>query len=221
MFLSAEDQKAISHRLEGMKSPVRLIHFTQELGCQSCSETRSLLEELVQLSDCLSLEVCNFQLDREKVSQYRVEKVPATVIEGEKDHGIRIYGIPLGYELAALLDVIVLLSRGESGLKTETEELLKKLDRRVHLQVFVTPMCPYCPLAVKLAHQMALASEWVSADMVEAAEFPELADRYGVRGVPHTVINESASIIGAMPEQDFVRRVMESVGQDAKRDADR
>ena len=212
MFLSDKDQKAVRQRLEQMKDPVKLINFTQELECQFCAETRRLLEELAGLSDQLSLEVYNFQLDKEKVAQYRVDKIPATVIEGDKDYGIRIYGIPFGYEFAALLDVIVAASRGEPGLKPDSVELLKGLTKPVHLQVLVTPTCPYCSIAVRLAHQMALASDLVAADMVEATEFPQLVYRYGVRGVPHTVINEDASITGAMPEQDFVARVVQSSG---------
>jgi glutaredoxin-like protein len=193
-----------------MENQVKLINFTQELECHFCRETRGLLEELVELSDQLSLEVYNFQIDKEKVSQYRVDKIPATIIEGDKDYGIRIYGIPFGYEFAALLDVLVSVSRGECGLKLETVELLKELSKPVHLQVLVTPTCPYCATAVRLAQQMALASDLVTADMVEATEFPELVYRYGVRGVPHTVINEYDSVVGAMPEEDFAARVVQS-----------
>jgi hypothetical protein len=52
-----------------------------------------------------------------------------------------------------------------------------------------------------LAHQMALESPFVQAEAVEAMEFPELADRYGVSGVPQTTINFGAgTVIGAVPE---------------------
>jgi glutaredoxin-like protein len=210
VFLSDKDQEVVRQRLEQMKNPVKLVNFTQELECQFCRETRGLLGELAKLSDQLALEVYNFQLDKEKVAQYRVDKIPATVVEGDRDYGVRFYGIPFGYEFASLLDVILRVSRGESGLKPETEELLKELTTPVHLQVLVTPTCPYCSITVRLAHQMALASELVTADMIEATEFPELVYRYGVRGVPHTVINDAVSITGAMPEQDFVARVVQS-----------
>ena len=56
-----------------------------------------------------------------------------------------------------------------------------------------------------LAHQAAMESPWVEAEMVEAMEFFELSDRYGVSGVPHTVINNGAgNIIGAVPEEKLV-----------------
>ena len=211
MFLSDDDQKAIRDRLRSMESPVKLINFTQELECQFCRETRGLLEQLARLSDKIPLEVYNFQLDKTEVSRYRVDRIPAIVVAGEKDHGIRFYGIPSGYEFVSLLGIVLHVSSGDSGLKPETLDQLRELDRPVHLQVFVTPTCPYCPRTVMLAHQLALASDLVTADMVEATEFPQLVHRYGIRSVPHTVVNEEVSIPGAMPEGDYVRQVLESV----------
>jgi len=65
---------------------------------------------------------------------------------------------------------------------------LKALTGPLHLQVFVTPTCPYCPRAVLTAFRFAMESDKVRASMVEASEFPHLANKYQVSGVPHTVI---------------------------------
>jgi glutaredoxin len=73
------------------------------------------------------------------------------------------------------------------------------------MQVFVTPTCPYCPRAVILAHHMALVSDKVTADMVEAQEFPEMAQKYKVMGVPRTVINEKHHQEGAAPERMIIQ----------------
>lgn len=118
---------------------MKLVHFTQELECRSCPETRRLLQEMAELSDKLSLDVYNFQLDREEVAQYQIDKVPATVIEGAKDYGIRFYGLPSGYEFVTLLEDILAVSRGRSQLSAPTVEQLRGVDRPLHLQVFVTP----------------------------------------------------------------------------------
>jgi glutaredoxin len=78
--------------------------------------------------------------------------------------------------------------------------------------VFVTPTCPYCPQAVVLAHRMALESPMVQAEMVEAMEFPELSDRYGVSGVPHTTINAGAgNVIGAAPENHLLQEIQRAL----------
>ena len=63
-----------------------------------------------------------------------------------------------------------------------------------------------------LAHQMALESEMVQAEMVEATEFPELANQYGVSGVPHTTINFGAGeMIGAAPEAMMIEQIKEAL----------
>src|SRR5690606_36762162 len=83
----------------------------------------------------------------------------------------------------------------------------------VHLQVFVTPTCPYCPRAVVLAHAMAIASDRVRADMVEATEFPHLSMKYNVMGVPRTVINDREFVEGAVPEYMLVDAIRAALRQ--------
>jgi len=139
LMLSERDRRAIRDRLKEMENPVRLVHFTQELECPTCRETGQLLRELSELSEKLSLGVYDFQLDKERVSQYQVDKIPATVVEGARDYGIRFYGLPSGYEFATLLEDILAVSRGRSALGPGTVEQLRALERPLHLQVFVTP----------------------------------------------------------------------------------
>lgn len=208
MIFSARDEQYIRQRLAALPNTVKLVNFTQELECQYCSETRQLLNELARLSDKIKLEVYNFQLDREQVTRYGIDKIPATVIESDRDYGIRFYGIPAGYEFATLLDAIEMVSRGDSGLSASSLEVLQQLTEPVHIQVFVTPTCPYCPAAVRMAYQLALASEKIRADGVEVSEFPHLAVHYGVRGVPHTVINERYAFTGAVPEPTLLAHLV-------------
>lgn len=138
-IIQERDKKPIQERLKETIQPVKIINFTQELECQYCRETRQLLEELTALSDKLSLEVYNFQIDQAKAEEYKIDKIPATVLLGEKDYGIRFYGIPAGYEFSTLLDDIVSMSKRDSGLGPETRKKLKAVARPLHLQVFVTP----------------------------------------------------------------------------------
>jgi glutaredoxin-like protein len=134
-----EDATVIKERLKDMVNPVRLVHFTQELNLEYGREARQLLEELAALSENLSVEVLNFLLDKEKAAEYGVDKVPATVVRNGKEFGIRFYGLPAGYEFASLLDAIILVSKGDSGLSAVSRERLAQITEPVHLQVFVTP----------------------------------------------------------------------------------
>jgi glutaredoxin-like protein len=134
-----EDAGEIRERLKEMVNPVQLIHFTQELNVQYGRETQQLLKDLAALSDKLSLKVYNFLLDEEKVAEYGVDKVPATVVRNSKDYGIRFYGLPAGYEFSSLLDVILDVSKGDSGLREDSREKLRTITQPIHLEVFVTP----------------------------------------------------------------------------------
>jgi len=134
-----EDAAEIREQLKAMVNPVKLVHFTQELNLEYGRETKQLIEELALLSDKLSVEVYNFLLDKEKVAEYRIDKVPATAVRDGKDYGIRFYGLPAGYEFSTLLDAIVSVSKADSGLGAESKEKLTQVTHPVHLEVFVTP----------------------------------------------------------------------------------
>jgi glutaredoxin-like protein len=215
-ILQERDIAAVSAQLSELEKPVKLINFTQEFECQYCRETRWLLEDVSSLSGKLSLEVYNFQLDKEKVAQYKIDKIPATVVEGEKDYGIRFYGVPAGYEFAMLLEDILAISKGSSGLPQYDIERLRAVNQTLHIQVFVTPTCPMCPVAVKTAHQLAMENDLITADVVEATEFPQLVQQYDVRGVPRTIVNDSVSIEGAWPVNSYLEKVLEAVSQKNK-----
>jgi len=138
-LLQDSDVAEIHQRLEGMTSPVKLIHFTQELNLEYGREARQLLEELAQISAKLSLETYNFLIDKDKAAEYAIDKVPATVIRNSKDYGIRFFGLPAGYEFSVLIDGILAASKGDSGLLPESREKLARLSQPLHLQVFTTP----------------------------------------------------------------------------------
>jgi len=207
-FIKDSDKKQLEEQFEKLSDKVKLIVFTQEIECMYCKETRELMKEVSSLSEKINMEVYNFVLDKEKVEEYKIDKIPAVVVEGKKDYGVRFYGIPMGYEFSSLIEAIYAVSNGKSGLSKKTKEEIKKLDKPVHIQVFVTLTCPYCQRAVTLAHLLAIENENISADMVEASEFPHLTQKYGVMAVPKIVINEDIHFEGALPEVPFVENVM-------------
>ncbi len=63
---------------------------------------------------------------------------------------------------------------------------------------------------------MAVESEHVTADVIEAMEFPDLSQHYGVRGVPKIVINETTEFVGALPEAQYLAHVREAVEANGK-----
>lgn len=176
--------------------------------CETCGPTQNLLEEVTALDPRLRLSVHSVASDPVTPQALGIDYLPAVLIGRDGESNLRYYGIPSGYEFAAFLDDVIAVSRGESGLSAETKAALAGLTRDVHLQVFVTPTCPYCPKASRLAHAFAQESPRVRADVIEALEFPHLAARYGVYGVPRTVVNETGGFEGARPEAVLLAEIL-------------
>lgn len=142
-LLKERDRKHLVKEFEALEEPVKLLMFTQELECQYCTETRMISEEVADLSDKISLEVYDFVRDKEVAEHYNIDKIPALVImkggDDPKDYGIRFFGIPSGYEFSTVIEDIMMVSTGDSGLSDNTKAYLADLKEPLHLQVFVTP----------------------------------------------------------------------------------
>ena len=127
-----------------LKQPVEILFFASKTNCELCDDTRQLLEEVTALSDKLSLSVYDLDENASLASQYNVKLAPGMVIagrDGDKltDYGVRIAGIPSGYEFSSLIQGLILVSGRDSGLSPQTRQALKELKQPVLLQVFTTP----------------------------------------------------------------------------------
>jgi alkyl hydroperoxide reductase subunit AhpF len=139
-LISEDVATDLKKEFEALKEPVRLAVFSQTLADPNSEQVRRLVEELAELDPKLSAESYNFVLDKEKVEGLGIARIPAIAVLGaEKDHGIRFYGMPSGYEFGSLVDAILDVSAGESGLSQPTKDALAALARPVHVQVFSTP----------------------------------------------------------------------------------
>ncbi len=215
-LMNNETREQVKVAVGAMTDPVHVLVFTSEKGCLSCNETLAIVNEISELTDKLTFEEVDLEKMDEVSQKYGVDKAPAVLImKGTKDDhkytGVRFFGIPAGYEFTSLLDSILSVSSGEDGLSDEGKEFLKGLEKDVHIQVFVTPTCPYCPRSVVLAHHMAMVSDKVTSDMIEASEFPEMAQKYRVMGVPRTVVNDEHHQEGAAPEKMIVELIKKAV----------
>jgi glutaredoxin-like protein len=138
-LLNEPIRKEVRAALAGVQHPVTLKVFTQTFECQYCKETRELVEEVAALSDKLTVEVYDFLKDSAVAASYGIDKVPAVAIVGKKDYGVRLYGIPSGYEFGTLIEDIKLVSTGDSRLTQETRDAVSKLTKPIRIQVFSTP----------------------------------------------------------------------------------
>jgi len=213
-LISPADQERLKTTFGEMLRPVRLLFFTQTLGCETCLQTKQILDELPVLSASITIEEVNFVLEPDRAKQYGIDRVPAIAIVGqdetgnERDSKIRFLGTPAGYEFMSLIQAILLVGGRSSMLSEESLKLIAGVQEPTTVHVFTTPTCPHCPRAVAVAHEMAFANPNITAFAVEATEFPDLARKYSVNGVPKTVVNDAVEILGALPPDAFVAQAL-------------
>ena len=213
VLISEQDRETLRARLAAITEPVTLLFFTQTIGAsEGALIAKRILDELAVLSDRVSVEEINFILDKDRVREYGITHAPAiAVLKGGTDTRIRFLGAPAGYEFAALIEAILLAGANDSGLSDESKKLIAEhVSAPIDIQVFVTPTCPHCPRAVTLAHRMAFEHPMIRGTSVEATEFMDLSRQYRVTGVPKTVVNQTIEILGAVPEDTFVRTVVQA-----------
>lgn len=212
-LLSEQIVGQVKEVFDGLKEPVQLLFFGSE-QCDYCTETRQLVDEVAGIHEKIGADFYDIQGDAALAAQFNVDRTPAIVIAAKNgdqvvDYGIQYSGIPSGHEFSTLINDILLVSGRDSGLDNATRAFLKNLDKPLHMQVFVTPTCPYCPRAVLLAHQMAMENPaMIRAEGVEATEFPDLANQFNVSGVPQTTINAGrGTVVGAVPESQLLDEI--------------
>ncbi len=204
MVLDEENRKAVREILSEMEGEVKLLLFTGD--CEACGIAEELIGEISGLG---KVQVETHGLDSGRAKELGVENVPTFVFEGRPN--IRFVGLPSGHEFRTFLDTLIMVSKGESGLKDELRKELAGISEPIDIKIFVTPTCPYCPVAVLTAHRFALENKGITSSMVEATEFPEMSQKYGVMAVPKVVINEKVSFEGAVPEHVFLKKLKEAL----------
>jgi glutaredoxin-like protein len=218
-LISEQDKTQLRRTFrKDLKRQVQLRLFTQRQSlltipgreCPYCPQTEQLMEELAGLTPKVELETVDFYGQPDVAKEQGVTRIPAIVLSADGSARVKFYGAPMGYEMATIVEDIKTISRGVSPLSMDTRKKLRQLNQDVHIQVFVTPTCTFCPGMARLAHAVALESPRVTSDVIEIQEFPALGQTYGVRSVPLTVINEHIRFTGAVTETQFIEKVMEA-----------
>ncbi|MEM0021095.1 MAG: thioredoxin family protein [Fervidicoccaceae archaeon] len=216
--LDEETMEALGEALRDMKSEVNVKIFVRK-NCYYCRETIKLIENFVKAAPTvngkklLSYEVYDKDANPQEFQKYKVDRTPTVAF---LDGRIRYLGIPSGEEIRSLVETIIRISENESGLEEKTKKEIAKLGKPVHIEVVITPSCPYCPYAALLANMFAFESfkqggSSIRADTVEAYENPDIADKYNVMSVPAIAINGEPAFVGLPYEEDLLRRIVEII----------
>ena len=144
-LLSDADRTHVREMLAEMADHVILRFYTQSIGCETCPETRQILDLLAELSDGkVTIDERNLVLDvsEEEAGVDRAPTVHVVRMDGdgiEHEVGVQFVGAPLGYEFTSLIDAVLMVSRQEHGLSDQSVQLLAAVTSPMAIQVFTTP----------------------------------------------------------------------------------
>ena len=205
------DMTIVESKFKGLIDDVKLVLFSQEASCIHCWETKRLLEKLASITHKITFDTYNYTINKEAVDQYKIKRVPAVVLVGAKDYGVRYYCFPQGTELYNFIDDIVQVSQGASIVLKSFKKFFGKLKTDVQLELFISTMCPFSWSAEKTALRLALSSDKISLDIINVMDFRETAEIYHVRGIPLTVVNGKKSFYGALPDEEYISEIIKHV----------
>ena len=144
-LLSPADQDKLREAFAEMTASVKIVFFTQTLGCDTCLQTRQIIDELPALSDRVTIEEVNLVLDADKARAFAVDRVPTLAIVGvgadgvDHDSRIRFVGTPAGYEFISLVQAVLLVGGRESVLTPENRAKIAAVADPITIQVYTTP----------------------------------------------------------------------------------
>ena len=218
MLFSENEMNNVKNELSKLKEKVVLKLFTdfktQDDGtkkrmCMACEGTHNLLKTLSDLSEGkLDFEEVSTEEDVEETERYNVQRIPAILFVNEKGKEIIRYSAnPSGSEFVPFLNSIQYFSGVRPYYTDQIQTNLKKISKS-NMKIFITPTCPYCPQTVPVLTLFAIVSEGkVSAEVIDVNLNPDIAMKYQVQGVPHTVINEKENIYGMFTPQDLLDKL--------------
>jgi len=208
MLLDDNTKEQIRAIFKDMKDPITLIYFPNESNPYN-KDIWELLNEIKELSDKITI----IQGEEGKEEEYEVKYKPAIVVKGKNKGNIQFCGIPAGHEFTTFIYQLVDCSTGGVTIPSDIAKEIENIEEKVSLDVFITLACPHCPGAVKLAMEFAMKNEKFTARMIEAQEFPQEAARNNVSAVPHTVVNELHSFVGAYPPEAAVQEIKKAISK--------
>ncbi len=211
-YLDEKIQSQVTQFFEDLKDSVTLQIFSGP-NEEYAHVFRDIAREVAALTPLLTVEELSEQPVLEPGHDAgRPFTGPVGILLDAERHftGIRYLGIPSGLEFGTFLEDILAVSTHHVTLSDATQETLKGLQNPLHIQVFTTPTCRWCPAVARMAHAMALTNPIITADLIDAGEFDALSSHYNVSGVPKSLFNGAHEVLGAVAEQAYVTTLLEA-----------
>lgn len=207
-LLDSDTLKQLKDVFKRLDKEVKIVNFVSETNEKS-NELKSFLEELSVTSDKIVIENIDFDNNPQKVEEFGIDRIPAMTFVnhlGEKTQG-KFHGIPGGHEINSFIITILNVAKVGKDFDTVSKKRLEAIDKTTNLKVFVTLACHYCPDVVVATQMMAINNRNISAEMIDIAIFPQLAEKYSVRSVPTIVYNDKEVTIGAKNSLEILSKI--------------
>lgn len=208
-FLNDALANQIGGVLKQMINPVTIELFVDKNGCQSCSETTQLLQEIAGTTSKITLKTYTLQEKSELAKKYDISLTPCFVMLDAQGQykGVKFNGIPAGHEINSFISALLDMSGLKVNFPQTVIDRIAKIKKPVSIKVFVTLSCPHCPGAVQNAHRLAMLNPNIKSEMIEANTFGALSQKYKVSGVPKIVINDRFELLGNQPVDAFLKEI--------------
>jgi alkyl hydroperoxide reductase subunit AhpF len=160
------------------------------------AQFQTFIEELASVSDQL-----------QPLYLTHSEDGPPTI---EIQPNLRYMALPNGKEMPPFLQSLLSRSQGQVSLAPRSLSALETFITPTRFEVLMSPACPHCPTVVGLVNQLALASTYVEATIIDVTLFADYGEKYGIRAVPTVVIDGQGQLVGTISEDLLVDRLANS-----------
>jgi hypothetical protein len=135
---------------------------------------------------------------------------PSLTLSSPNGGNISYAAVPEGLELAPFLDALMWLGQARTLPPSDALESLGKMSSSADVLVLIAPVCPHCPSVVRTILSMAVRQPLIKVTVADAVQFPDLADRYKVKSTPTVIINDRATLVGELTEEQILDHLLPS-----------
>ncbi|MGA1821294.1 MAG: thioredoxin family protein [Thermoplasmatota archaeon] len=210
--ITGEHRSFMEKEFQKMSEAVKINVHLPAGKCETCDELKELINEIAEATDHLQVSFIEEDSAEDGGYNYIVDRLPAVAVldkEG-KSRNIIYYGLPSANLFHSLISLITMQSTGNVDMDEENIEKVKGLEG-AEIQLFVTPNTPKASETIDVASRFAMLNDEIHTSVIELIEFPEMAERYQVLGVPKTIVNEEIKFTGAYDAGELLEIIINKI----------
>ena len=179
---------------------------TKQRKCMGCNSIIDILNKLAEYAQGkIEIEEFSTEENTDLAKKFKIERIPTILFLDEHEgEVIRYIATPLGNELLPFMKTLQYYSGTSAFYKDTVMTNLNKISKS-SIKLFITNTCPYCPEVLPILSLFAILSNGkITLEIIDVDANQDMAMKYQIQGVPHTVINEKQPIYGVFTPQDLL-----------------